>query len=70
MVDSVFRKLHRWPQWVLEHPPCKGFVRRGCFGGAAAALLDSATRAVATVLVAAIAIAVGDAGGRAEGIIY
>ena len=32
--------------------------------------LDNATCAVATVLVAAIAIAVGDADGGAEGIIY
>ena len=43
MVESVFRKLLRWP--------------------------DSATRAVATVLVAVIAIAVGDADGGSEGII-
>ena len=31
---------------------------------------DSATHAVATILVAAVAIAVGDADGGAEGIIY
>ena len=32
VIDSVFRKLVRWPQWVLEHPQCTGFVRRSCFG--------------------------------------
>ena len=41
-----------------------------CFRGAAAVLLDSATRAVATVLVAAIEIAVNDVDGGAESIIY
>ena len=56
-VDLVFRKLHRWPQWTLEHTQCTGFVRRSCFGGAAAAWPDSAARTVATVLVTAIGIA-------------
>ena len=51
-------------------PSVQRFIRRSCFQDAAAAWLDSATRAVTIVLVAAIAIAVGDADGRDEGIFY
>ena len=70
VVDSVFRKLFRWPQWVMEHPQCKDSIRRSCFRGAAATWLDSATQAVATDLTTAIGIAVGDADGGAKGILY
>ena len=49
---------------------CNGYISEARFCGAVAAWLGSATHAVATVLVAAIAIAVGDADGGAEGIIY
>ena len=70
VVDSVFRKRLRWLRWVPEHPPCTGFMRRSRFRGAAAAWLDGAPPVVATVLVAALAIAVDDADGGSEGILY
>ena len=55
----------------MEHPQNQRFDERNGFGGAAAAwTFESATRTVATVLVAAIGIAVGNANGGAKGIMY
>ena len=31
MVDLLQANRQRWPQWVLGHPQCKGFDRRGDF---------------------------------------
>ena len=59
-----------WGWGTVSSAKVLHIARRSCFRGAAAARLDSATRAVATVLVAAIGIAVDDADGGAEGIIY
>ena len=70
MVDSLSSNRRRQHQWVLYHLQRKGFDERQCFRSKVATCLDSTTRAIAIVLVAAIGIAVGDADVGAEGIIY
>ena len=39
----------RWPQWVLEHPQCKAYDRKGQFCGAVAAWLEAAWHTPALV---------------------
>ena len=51
-------------------PSVHRFYKGELFGGAASAWLDSAARAVATVLVAVIVIVVDDADGGSEDIFY
>ena len=49
VVDLFSLNRHRWRQWMLEHPRCKGFGKR--------------LHVVPIVLVAAIGIALGDGDG-------
>ena len=67
MVDSLQANRRRWPQWVLGHPPRKMLHRRGRFRGAVAARLCTPSTASRSSAAMAIAIAVDDGDGRAEG---
>ena len=63
-------ELHRWSQWMLEHPPFREYDSGRQICSVIAASLGNTMRVVLIVLVVAVEIAVSNADGGAEGIIH